>query len=230
MSVLAPPEGQRILFIIAHPDDADFLCGGTVACLAEEGKDLHYLLVTRGDRGSADPQMTPERLSNIREEEQREAARIQGVQTVTFLDGYHDGEVEPTLALRREIAFIIRQWKPDTVFTLDPWKRNELHPDHRAVGICVVDAIACARGIMYYPEQFQKGATPHSIKDIYYFNTDRANYWVNFSHMVEKKGAAIRAHKSQMTSKHDDIFAYIHRRWFVASENIFKESLHHQIL
>lgn len=230
-SVLLPPGGQRILFVLAHPDDADFLCGGTVSCLAQEGKDLHYLLVTRGDKGSDDPEMTPQRLAAIREREQREAAKVHGVQTVTFLDGYTDGEVLPGLALRREITLVIRQWKPDTVFTLDPWKKNELHPDHRAVGISAVDAVACARGPLYYPEQLQSGITAHHVKDIYYFNTDRPNHWVDFSRVVEQKGAAIRCHTSQMREKHSDIIKYIRDRWSVAgTENTFVEALHHHVL
>ena len=117
-SVLLPPGGQRILVVQAHPDDAEHLCGGTMALLVAEGKDIHYLFVTRGDKGSDDLDMTPERLSSIREQEQREAAETLGIQTVTFLDGYYDGEVEPNIALRKEIAFIVRQWKPDVVFTL----------------------------------------------------------------------------------------------------------------
>ncbi|TMC15246.1 MAG: PIG-L family deacetylase [Chloroflexi bacterium] len=145
--VLLPPGGQRILVVQAHPDDAEHLCGGTMALLAAEGKAIHYLFVTRGDKGSDDPVMTPERLATIREQEQRRAAATLGVQTLTFLDGYLDGEVEPTIALRREIALVVRQWKPDVVFTLDPWRKNEIHPDHRAVGMCTVDALASARGI-----------------------------------------------------------------------------------
>lgn len=97
--------------------------------------------------------MTPERLAPLREQEQRHAAETLGVQTVKFLEGYYDGEVEPSITLRREIALVVRQWKPNAVFTFDLWRRNEVHPDHRAVGICTLDALACARGAMYYPEQ-----------------------------------------------------------------------------
>ncbi len=64
-SVLLPPGGQRILVVQAHPDDAEHLCGGTIALLADEGKDIHYLLVIRGDKGSSDPEMTPERLASL---------------------------------------------------------------------------------------------------------------------------------------------------------------------
>ncbi len=117
-SVLLPPGGQCILFVLAHPDDGDFICGGTVAQLAEEGREIHYLLVTRGDKGSNDPDMTPARLATIREEEQRNSARLLGVQTVTFLEGYYDGDVEATLTLRRDIALVVRQWRPDAILRL----------------------------------------------------------------------------------------------------------------
>jgi len=197
-SVLLPPGGQRIFVIIAHPDDAESFCGGTMARLAAEGKDIHYLVITKGDKGSSDPAMTPERLSSIREEEQRQAAKVLGVQTVTFLDGYYDGAIEPTLALRQELTFRIRAWRPDVVFTFDPWKRYEIHPDHRATGICVFDAIAVSRDRMTYPEQLRDGITQHNVKQVYFFNTDEPNHWVDISDVIEKKIEARCAHISQV--------------------------------
>ncbi len=102
-SVLLPPGGQRILVIMAHPDDAEFICGGTIARLAAESCDISYVLVTSGNRGSHEPGMTMERLAKIREEEQRRAADALGVRDVTFL-GHNDGEVEVTMALRSELV------------------------------------------------------------------------------------------------------------------------------
>lgn len=230
-SVLLPPGGQRILVVQAHPDDAEHLCGGTIALLAREGKEVHYLLVTRGDKGSDDPHLPPEHLARIREQEQREAASVLGVQTVTFLEGYSDGEVEPCLQLRREIALVIRQLRPDVVFTFDPWKKDEVHPDHRAVGICTVDAIACARGLWYYPEQLQDGITPHAVRQIYYFATDRPNHWVDIGTVVEQKAAALRCHASQTSRK--DILQWIREKGIVAgAEHKFKiaEAFHHHAL
>lgn len=229
--VLLAPGGQRILFVLAHPDDADFLCGGTIALLAAEGKDLHYLLVTRGDKGSDEPEMTPERLANLREQEQRNAALALGVQHLTFLDGYYDSEVEPTLQLRAEIALLIRQWKPDTVFTFDPWKRNEVHPDHRAVGICTLDALACARGSMNFPGQLRNGLTPHAVRDIYYFSTDQPNHWVDISSVVEQKIAAGKCHISQTRTM--DLENWIYRRGSIAGaahKFQFAETFHHYAL
>lgn len=230
-SVLLPPGGQRILVVQAHPDDAEHLCGGTMALLAAEGKDIHYLFVTRGDKGSDDPDMLPERLASIREQEQRRAAETLGVQTVTFLEGYYDGEVEPTVALRKEIALIVRQWKPDVVFTLDPWRKNEVHPDHRAVGMCTVDALACARGGMYYREQLQNGITPHNARQIYFFPTDRANHWIDISSVIEHKEAALRCHESQTNQK--NLKAWIAERGAIAGaphRMKYAESFHHYVM
>jgi LmbE family N-acetylglucosaminyl deacetylase len=214
VSVLFPPGGQRILFVQAHPDDADHLCGGTVARLVEEGKDVFYLFVTRGDKGSDDPEMTPERLSAIREQEQRHAAEVHGVKEVVFLDGYFDSEVENTLTLRRELILAIRQLKPDIIFTFDPWRRNETHPDHRAVGMCTLDAVACARNRMSHPEQLGDGLTAHRVKELYYFATDQPNIWIDISGVVEKKIAALRCHESQ--TRHKDLYKWVAEKGLVA--------------
>ncbi len=197
-SVLVSPGGQRALVIIAHPDDAESFIGGTMRRLALEGREIQYLVVTRGDKGSNDPNMTPERLSSIREEEQRQAASILGVETVTFLDGYSDGAIEAGLPLRQELAFRIRAWRPDVVFTFDPWKRYEIHPDHRATGLCAFDAIAVARDCMTYPEQLRDGVTAHNVRQVYFFNTDEPNHWIDISEVIDKKIEARCAHVSQM--------------------------------
>src|SRR5579875_2924244 len=152
-NILLPPGGQRILVVMAHPDDAEFLCGGTIARLTAQGCEVSYLLATRGQRGSDDPAMTPERLAVIREAEQRRAAEVLGVRQVLFLD-YVDGDVEPSLQMRREIARMVRLLKPEVVFTFDPWQLYQVHPDHRAVGLCTLDALAASRNLMYYTEQF----------------------------------------------------------------------------
>ncbi|HEU5383617.1 MAG TPA: PIG-L deacetylase family protein [Ktedonobacteraceae bacterium] len=211
-SVLTPPV-ECILVIQAHPDDAEHLCGGTIAHLVNEGREVHYLFVTRGDKGSDDPEMTTERLAAIREQEQRNAAATLGVKSVTFLEGYSDGEVEPGLQLRKEIAEVIRRIKPQAALTFDPWRKNELHPDHRAVGITTVDAIAQARGRLSYPEQLVEGITPHKVNQIYFFSTDRPNVWVDITTTMEQKLAALRCHESQMTSGKEES---IRRRAIIA--------------
>jgi LmbE family N-acetylglucosaminyl deacetylase len=217
----------------AHPDDAEHICGGTIALLAAEGKDIHYLLVTRGDKGTDSSEMTIEQVASIREREQRKAADVQGVQVITFLNGYFDGEVEPTLQLRRDIALVIRQWRPDVVFTFDPWRKNEPHPDHRAVGIATLDALACARGVAFYPEQLKDGVTPHSVKHIYFFLTDRPNHWVDISNVIDKKVKALSCHQSQMRNINNDPDAWVRRKAIVEGfehRYAYGEPFHHMVL
>lgn len=230
-SVLLSPGGQRILVVQAHPDDAEFLCGGAVALLAEEGRDTHYLFVTRGDKGSDDPDMTPASLAAMREQEQRRAAQVLGVQTVTFLEGYSDSEVEANMALRRELTLMVRKIQPNVVFTFDPWRRNEVHPDHRAVGICTLDALACARTRMSFPEQLVDGVTPHRVRDIYYFSTDHPNHWVDISSVIDKKIEAMRCHETQMINFDPDDFARRRARVAGAEHRFaYAETFHHYVL
>lgn len=198
MPALMSPDGQRVLNIFAHPDDAESFTGGTMAHLAQEGKEIYYLAATRGDKGSDDRAMTPERLATLREEEQRNAARILGVHSVLFLEGYPDGCLEASFKLRGDLVRKIREIKPDIVFTFDPWKRYEIHPDHRAIGLCAIDAIACARGWMNYPEQIQAGLTEHSVKQVYLFNTDQPDHYIDIATTLETKIAARCAHVSQI--------------------------------
>src|SRR5713101_8066081 len=103
---------DRAMVIAAHPDDPEFLAGGTVARLAKEGREIAYVVVTNGNKGSSDPGVTSEQLAPIRAEEQRRAARVLGVERVEFL-GYEDGEVEDTRNLRRDVTRQIRRWQPD---------------------------------------------------------------------------------------------------------------------
>ncbi|MBE3566028.1 MAG: PIG-L family deacetylase [Thermogemmatispora sp.] len=199
-NILLPPGGQRILVVMAHPDDAEFLCGGTIARLTAQGCEVSYLLATRGQRGSDDPAMTPERLAVIREAEQRRAAEVLGVRQVLFLD-YVDGDVEPSLQMRREIARMVRLLKPEVVFTFDPWQRYQVHPDHRAVGLCTLDALAASRNLMYYPEQFAETGGPHRVRQIYFFASDQPNHWVDISAVIDRKVEALLCHASQMRGR-----------------------------
>src|SRR5437763_15364233 len=117
-TVLLPPGGERILVIMAHPDDAEFICGGTIARLAADGCDISCVLVTSGNRGSHEAGMSMERLAKIREEDERHAADALGVHEVTFL-GHNGGEVEVKLALRGARVQAIRRAQPHVLFTFD---------------------------------------------------------------------------------------------------------------
>ena len=229
-SVLLPPLGQRILVIMAHPDDAEFICGGTIARLVAEGRDVFYVLVTSGNRGSHESGMIMEQLGNIREAEQRHAAEVLGVRDVAFL-GYNDGEVEVNLGLRRELVHAIRRVQPDVLFTFDPWRPYEIHPDHRNVGLCALDAVASARMPMYYPEQLTAGITEHRLKQVYFFSTSQPNHWVDVSDFMDKKLQALHCHTSQMGNPEIDEF--VHQRARVTGIEhgyTFGESFHHMAL
>src|SRR5512145_53648 len=115
---MASPEG-RVLVIAAHPDDPEFLAGGTIARFAREGREVGYVIVTNGNKGSGDRSVTSEQLVPVRAAEQRRAAAVLGVRALEFL-GYEDGEVEDTRALRRDITREIRRWRPEIIVTLNP--------------------------------------------------------------------------------------------------------------
>jgi LmbE family N-acetylglucosaminyl deacetylase len=189
----------RVMAIFAHPDDAEFLCSGTIARFVESGYRAQYVLATSGDKGSDNPQATAEQLVATREAEQRAAARVLGVEEVTFLR-HADGEVEVSIPFRRELAEVLRKGRPDIVLTFDPWQRYQIHPDHRAVGQTALDAVAAARDHMYYPEQLVEGLTEHRVHNVYFFASDQPNYYVDITSTIEKKLAALRCHTSQIRS------------------------------
>src|SRR5260370_16753232 len=189
-SVLLPAGGQRILVMLAHPDDAEFIGGGTIARLVAEGRGVHHGLVTSGNGGSHGAGMTMEGVARIREEEQQRAAEMLGVREVTFL-GYNDGEVEVSLSLRRELVYAIRRVQPEVLLTFDPWRPYEIHPDHRNVGLCALDAVASARMPMYYPEQLTDELAAHRLKQVYFFSTSHPNHFIDVTHSMHKNLEAL---------------------------------------
>ena len=154
---------EKIMVVFAHPDDAEGNCGGTTAKWAREGKVIHYLVLTNGDKGSWDLSMTSEKLAQIREKEQEAAARVLGVSEVIFLR-IPDGELEVSQPLRREVARLIRLHQPSVILTHDPWKPYQVHPDHRAAGFLALDAAVAARDHLYYPDQLAQGLRPCRVK------------------------------------------------------------------
>jgi LmbE family N-acetylglucosaminyl deacetylase len=186
-----------VLVVAAHPDDAEFGCGGTVARWARAGARVVFLLGTSGDKGSHDPAVHPMELALRREAEQREAARRLGVAEVIFLRRL-DGELEVTLAFRQQIALVIRQVQPQIVVTHDPWRLYQLHPDHRAIGLTTCDAIIAAREHLIFPEQLRHGLSHHRPRELYLFTTDHPNVWVDIADTIELKIAALQAHVSQV--------------------------------
>jgi LmbE family N-acetylglucosaminyl deacetylase len=199
-----PPEIRRVMAIYAHPDDPEFFSGGTLIKWGLEGKELVYVLATSGDKGTDDPEMTGPRLIEIREAEQRAAAHCAGASTVIFLR-YPDGELEPTLKLRRDLTRLIRQQTPDIVVTNDPttrwtWSDSINHPDHRAIGNAVLDAVyPSARDRFTFVELWRdEGLEPHKVRHVYLSGTLQPNAKVDITDVLDRKLAAIAEHRSQV--------------------------------
>jgi LmbE family N-acetylglucosaminyl deacetylase len=164
---------ERVLAVVAHPDDIDFGAAATVATWIQAGIEVSYVLITRGESGGFDD--TPrEEMPRLREAEQRAAAAVLGVKQVEFLDGYTDGSLVPSLELRRDITRAIRQYRPDRILTSSPVRRYDRisgpsHPDHLAAGEATTAALyPYARNEFAYPELLAAGLTPWVVREIWY--------------------------------------------------------------
>jgi LmbE family N-acetylglucosaminyl deacetylase len=190
---------RRIMVVTAHPDDSEFGAGGTVAKLVKEGREVVYCVVTNGNKGSSDRSMTSERLAVIRAEEQRNAARTLGVETVAFL-GYPDGEVEDTRALRRDVAREIRRHRPDLVICQNPQRTYNLgasHRDHRTVGGVAIDCVyPLARDFLAFPELLPE-FEPHHVRELYVMQWQSPQLAVDITDVMDLKIKALACHASQ---------------------------------
>ncbi|MFN8495001.1 MAG: PIG-L deacetylase family protein [Caldilineaceae bacterium] len=202
---------DRVMVIAAHPDDPEFGCGGTIAKWAQAGKQITYVLLTSGDKGSRDPSIRAGQLATLREEEQRAAARELGVEQVIFLR-HPDGILENTLDLRRQIAHIVRTHKPHIVLAIDPWRHYQLHPDHRAAGYAALDGIWAAREWHIFAEQLVGDEEPWRVKEVYLFWTEHADYWEDITTTVDKCIAALTRHASQVGADHTKLAERIRER------------------
>jgi len=194
---LTEEEMTRVMVIGAHPDDPEFGAAGTIAKLAEQGKEIIYVLATSGDKGSHDPNVRPGQLATLREKEQRDAAAVLGVKDVIYLR-YPDGILENTLALRARMAHLIRQHKPHIVFAIDPWRHYQLAPDHRAAGYAALDGVWAAREWHIFAEQLYGDESPWRVSQCYLYWTDNADHFEDVSDVMDKKIAALACHASQV--------------------------------
>jgi LmbE family N-acetylglucosaminyl deacetylase len=203
-----PPDGwenpQRILVILAHPDDPDFFCGATLAKWAAAGHHITYGLLTCGDKGTKDRNLSTAELCSIRQQEQRAASAITGAKKVIFLN-YEDGYLVPDLKLRRDVTRMIRQERPDVLVTCDPQyfitPSDRLnHPDHRAAGNVVLDAVfPAARDHLNFVELWRdESLEPHNVREVWVSLTDRPNVIMDVTTFWETKISALLEHKSQI--------------------------------
>jgi LmbE family N-acetylglucosaminyl deacetylase len=194
---------QRILVILAHPDDPEFFCGGTVARWTLAGHRVSYCLLTCGEKGTKDRSLTTETLCSLRQEEQRAAAAIIGVHDVRFLD-HPDGYLVPDLNLRKEITRVIRQEQPDVLVTCDPtnlYVRETYlnHPDHRAAGLATLDAVfPAARDHLIFIELWRdEQLEPHIVREVWISLTQDPNVAVDVTEHWDLKMRALSEHRSQ---------------------------------
>ncbi len=214
---------QSAMVVVAHPDDAEFMVAGTVARWAQAGSEVTYVIITKGDKGSEDPTMTPSRLTSIREAEQRAAGALLGVRNFVFM-GYEDGYLQHTLELRRDITRLLRTYRPEVVFCFDPTTRflgdaYPNHPDHRASGDATVDAVfPSARDRLTFPELLADGLEPHKVSQLWLGGSREANVWVDIGDTLELKRRALLAHPSQID---EGVAGFIEQmaRWSAAGQD-----------
>ncbi|GAA4581181.1 PIG-L family deacetylase [Planotetraspora phitsanulokensis] len=218
--MLDEAEIKNVLVVTAHPDDIDFGGAGTVAKLVDAGAEVVYCLVTDGDAGGFDREVDNGGMAVARRAEQTVAARCVGVEDIRFL-GYRDGMVEQSLGLRRDIARVIRQVRPDLVMTSTP-ERNYArlgpsHPDHRAVGGATLDAVyPDARNPYAFPELLSdEGLDAWTVREVWLMGTMTPDRYVDVTATVDRKIAALRAHESQ-TGHMQDLDGFV-RGWLAAN-------------
>jgi LmbE family N-acetylglucosaminyl deacetylase len=197
---------RRAMSIHAHPDDQEFTIGGTLAKWAKAGCEIVSVVITSGDAGSNDPAKDgsyKKELAELREKEQLAANAVLGIRETVFLR-YPDGELEPTLALRKELTRLIRKFKPDTVSTGNPegWFYGDEylnHPDHRAAAQAACAAVFPSAGTrLIFADLLSAGYEPHEVKRLYIHGTDKSNMWVDISETLDVKIKALQQHASQV--------------------------------
>ena len=194
---------KKAMVIVAHPDDIEFACAGTVARWVQDGAEVVYVLCTSGDVGIDQPGMTKARAAEIREAEQTAAARVVGVTEVVYLRE-PDGMLENTISLRKRLVREIRRFKPEVVVTGDPtivWARSDYinHPDHRAAAGAALDAVFPAAGQPnLFEELAAEGLTAHKVRKVFVLSWQEANTFVNISDTIDLKVEALKKHVSQM--------------------------------
>lgn len=207
----------KILIIVAHPDDIEFGVGGSVAMWTDAGDEVSYVIVTDGSAGSNAKDADLGALVRQRELEQLEAAGIVGVRDVRFL-GYKDGELQPTLGLRRDLTRIIREVQPYRVVIMDPtavlinMESSDYinHPDHRAAGEAALYAIfPSAETRPIFSDLLAEGYEPHHVQEVYIALTDKPNLAVDITPVWERKMKSLLAHRSQVGPEVADMV----RKW-----------------
>jgi LmbE family N-acetylglucosaminyl deacetylase len=188
------PVPERALAIVAHPDDAEFNCGATLAKWSAAGAEVGLMLCTDGSKGTWDPDMTAGELIPRRQAEQRAAAAALGLTGQVVFGGWTDGELEADLERRSVVARAIRELRPDVILAHDPWRRWRLHPDHRAAGFLACDGVVGARDPHFFPEH---GIAHHRPSTLLLFESEEPDHIEDVTGHGQAKVDALLAHESQ---------------------------------
>lgn len=210
LQVVKTPDYEAMV-VGAHPDDADFGTAATCALWARQGKKIVWVIMTDGTEGSEIPSLVDTEFMLEREQEQRASAESLGVKAVEFLR-FPDGHLTNSEAARKAMVRLIRKYRPRVVFTHDPSQHilapdpDERpdgtaylnHPDHRAAGNIVLDAIFPAAGNpRAYRELLAEGFVPYKVHELYLFFSAEANTFIDISETLELKVKALAYHDTQ---------------------------------
>lgn len=210
LQVVTDPDYEAMV-IGAHPDDDDFGTAATCALWARQGKKIAWVVMTDGAEGSEVPGLIDTALMLQREQEQRMACEVYGVLAVEFLR-FHDGHLTNTEEARKAIVRLIRRYRPRVVFTHDPSthifapdpdeKPDDTaylnHPDHRATGNIVLDAIFPAVGNpRSYRELLAEGLQPYRVHELYLFFSDKENTYIDVGETIDLKAQGLQCHVTQ---------------------------------
>ncbi|TMB86143.1 MAG: PIG-L family deacetylase [Chloroflexi bacterium] len=211
LQVVTTPDYEA-MFIGAHPDDNDFGAGATSALWARQGKKIAWVVMTDGAEGSEVPSLIDTDLMLTREQEQRMACEVYGVQALEFLR-FPDGHLTNSEAARKAVVRLIRKYRPRVIFTLN-------HSDHRATGRIVLDAIFPAVGNpRSYRELLAEGLQPYRVHEVYLFFTGRDNTYIDVSETIDLKAKGLHCHVTQFGPETDMLERV--RKW---SEGTAKEA------
>ena len=193
---------QVALAVTPHPDDCEGGCGGALAkWVQESGAEAVVVMCTNGNKGTAERDMTPERLAATREIEQRAASDIVGVKDIVFLR-HPDGGLEDTMLFRAQVTRAIRRYRPDLLLCIDPYRSvSHTHRDHRISGQVALDAaFTYAWSWQHFPEQITaEGLRPHRVEQAYLWGSEAPDVFIEIGDYLEAKTLSLEAHASQMS-------------------------------
>jgi len=193
---------KRVLIIVAHADDMEFMAAGTIARMTDMGYEAREVIATNNERGTLDSGWSPRFTADTRREEARRGAKVLGVNPDVEFLGYEDGRLSetPLNELRERCMRAIRTHKPDILFTWDAFTPYEEHQDHRSIGLAATEAASFSHFPLYHPEHREDGLEPHYVGERYFFakSPRDVNKTVDITETIDRKIGALCEHVCQM--------------------------------